>query len=97
MAIDWHNATVGSVGSSPADAGVSPHQRFTLRAPKVMDLAAFGCRAVVLKVKPSVSRVETATSLLSAATATEAASSAAREIHVGLLACEHWQERNRSK
>lgn len=58
--VDWHNATVGSVGSSTADAAISPHQRFTHRAPRVMDLATFGCRAVVLKPpthqhKPSLS------------------------------------------
>jgi hypothetical protein len=58
--VDWHNSTVGSVGSSTADAAISPHQRFTLRPPRVMDLAAFGCRAVVLKPpthqhKPSLS------------------------------------------
>ena len=58
--VDWHNSTVGSVGSSTADALVTPHQRFTLRPPRVMDLASFGCRAVVLKPpthqhKPSLS------------------------------------------
>ena len=40
--VDWHNSVVGSVGSSTADATISPHQRFTLRPPRVMDLAAFG-------------------------------------------------------
>ena len=49
-AVDWHNSTVSSsVGSSMADVNVSPHQRFTGRPPRVMDLAAFGCMAVVLK------------------------------------------------
>jgi hypothetical protein len=48
-AVDWHNASVSAVGSSTADANISPHQRFTLVPPKVMDLASFGCRAIVLK------------------------------------------------
>ena len=49
---DWHNATIGSAGSSATDANISPHQRFTLRQPRVMDLAAFGARAIVLKPPP---------------------------------------------
>ena len=48
-AVAWHNAAPTSVGTSPADANISPHQRLTLRPARVMDLAAFGCRAVVLK------------------------------------------------
>ena len=47
--VDWHNATASGVGSSTADQSISPHQRFTLRPPQVMDLATFGCRAVVLR------------------------------------------------
>ena len=59
-AVDWHNASITSVGSSTADANLTPHQRFTLRPPRVMDLASFGCRAVVRKSdvhqhKPSLS------------------------------------------
>ena len=59
-AIDWHNGSVSSVGSSTADSNISPHQRFTHRSPQVMDLAAFGCRAVALmppthQHKPSLS------------------------------------------
>ena len=59
-AVDWHNSAITSVGSSTADANISPHQRFTLRPPRVMDLASFGCRAVVLLApthqhKPSLS------------------------------------------
>ena len=46
--VDWHNATVSAVGSSSADASITPHQRLTQRPPRVMDLAAFGCAAVVL-------------------------------------------------
>ena len=58
--VDWHNATVGSAGSSTTDASITPHQRFTLRPQRVMDLASFGCRTVVLKPpthqhKPSLS------------------------------------------
>ena len=58
--VDWHNSTIGSAGSSAVDSNISPHQRFTLRQPRVMDLAAFGSRAVVLKPtthqhKPSLS------------------------------------------
>jgi hypothetical protein len=48
-AVDWHNSAITAVGSSTADANISPHQRITLRPPSVMDLAAFGCRAIVLK------------------------------------------------
>ena len=49
-AVDWHNsAPQASVGSSTADPQISSHQRFTLKQPKVMDLAAFGARTVVLK------------------------------------------------
>ena len=46
-AVDWHNSMVTSAGSSSADAQISPHQRLTLRPPSVMDLATFGCMAVV--------------------------------------------------
>jgi hypothetical protein len=48
-AVDWHNATITSAGSSSASEQISPCQRFTLRPPSVMDLAAFGSMAVVLK------------------------------------------------
>ena len=49
-AVDWHNSVPQqSIGSSTADHQVSPYQRFTFKQPKVMDLAAFGSRAVVLK------------------------------------------------
>ena len=48
-AVDWHNASITAVGSSTADANLTPHQRFTLVPPRVMDLATFGCRAIVLK------------------------------------------------
>ena len=50
-AVNWHNSTIGSVGSSTNDSNISPHQRLTLRPPHVMDLASFMCRAVVLKPK----------------------------------------------
>ena len=48
-AVDWHNATIGSAGSSTADVYSTPHMRLTHRPPQVMDLPAFGCQAVVLK------------------------------------------------
>ena len=51
-AVEWHNSLVSSTGSSPADVNISPHQRLTGRPPRVMDLAAFGSRAVVLKPPP---------------------------------------------
>ena len=38
----------GSVGSSSADSLISPHQRFTLKQPNIMNLPSFGCRTVVL-------------------------------------------------
>ena len=50
--VDWHNATIGSAGSSSTDVNISPSQRFTMKPPRVMDLASFGCRAVVLKPPP---------------------------------------------
>ncbi|MDC0525432.1 reverse transcriptase domain-containing protein [bacterium] len=58
--VDWHNSSISGVGSSSADAGITPHQRFTLRPPSIMDLATFGCLAVILKSpqhqhKPSLS------------------------------------------
>ena len=56
-------ATLDLVPISPwstLDANISPHQRLTGRPPRVMDLASFGSRAVVLKPpthqhKPSLS------------------------------------------
>ena len=49
-AVDWHNSVPqGAIGSSTSDSQISPHQRFTLKLPKVMDLAAIGSRTVVLK------------------------------------------------
>ena len=47
--VEWHNASVTALGSSTADATATPYQRFTLRQPSVMDLATFGCRAVIEK------------------------------------------------
>ena len=51
-AVEWHNSLVSSTGSSSADVNISPYQRLTGRPPRVMDLAAFGSRAVVLKPPP---------------------------------------------
>ena len=48
-AVDWHNSMNTSAGTSTADVNISPHQRLTLTLPRIMDLHAFGCRAVVLK------------------------------------------------
>merc|ERR1711965_217732 len=48
-AVNVHNCTATSVGSSSSDPSISAHQRFTLQQPKVMDLAPPGVRAVVLK------------------------------------------------
>ena len=53
-AVDFHNSYSTSVGSSTADASISPHQRFTLKLPKIMDLCTFGCCSVVLKPPHSV-------------------------------------------
>ena len=50
--VAWHNASVTSLGSSTADSSISPYQRFTLKPPPVMDLATFGCRAVINKPPP---------------------------------------------
>ena len=48
-AVDVHNASISSIGSSPANAQISAYQRLTLRQPNVMDLAPPGVRAIVLK------------------------------------------------
>ena len=48
-AVDVHNASVSSIGSSSANAQISAYQRLTLRQPSVMDLAPPGVRAIVLK------------------------------------------------
>jgi len=47
--VDWHNASVTSVGSSSADPGISAYQRLTGKQPRVADLGTPGARAVVLK------------------------------------------------
>ena len=51
-AVNVHNATSTAHGSSTADGLITSYQRFTLRQPNVMDLATFGCQAVVLKPPP---------------------------------------------
>jgi hypothetical protein len=51
-AVDIHNSSPTSIGSSSADPAISPHQRHTHHQPKVSDIATFGCRAVVLKPPP---------------------------------------------
>eukprot|EP00966_Prymnesium_polylepis_P091763 2124098-Prymnesium_polylepis.1 len=43
-AVNIHNLTSSSVGSSTADPHISPEYRFTLRQPEIMDLGTFGCR-----------------------------------------------------
>ncbi len=55
-AVDVHNATCTTTGSSTADGQLTAEQRFTLRQPSLMDLATFGCRAVVLKPPPKQSK-----------------------------------------
>ena len=57
-AVDKHNCLAGAVGSSSADSQISAYQRFRLRLPKVMDLVAFGCRAVILKAGPKTKKGE---------------------------------------
>ena len=47
-AVNVHNCSATSVGTSTSDANISAYQRFTLRQPNVMDLAPIGVRAVVL-------------------------------------------------
>ena len=46
---DVRNGTKSGVGSAPSDQHLSPHQRLTLRPGKLLDLATFGCSAVILK------------------------------------------------
>jgi hypothetical protein len=48
-AVDWHNSLIGDTGTSSADPQISPYQRLTHKLPAIMDLARYGCRAVVLK------------------------------------------------
>ena len=51
-AVDVHNATIGSVGSSPVHDSITPYQRFTLKPPRIMDLATLGCKAVAYLPPP---------------------------------------------
>ena len=51
-AVNIHNSTSSSCGTSMADPIVSAHQRLTRTQPSVMDIASFGCQAVVLKPPP---------------------------------------------
>ena len=55
-AVDVHNASISSIGSSPANAQISAYQRLTLRQPSVMDLAPPGVRAIVLKPPPAIKK-----------------------------------------
>lgn len=48
-AVDVHNSLRVGTGSSVGDDLLSPDHRFSLKLPRVMDLATFGCRAVVVK------------------------------------------------
>ena len=48
-AVEVHNATISSTGSSTADSVSTPFQNFTHTQPKVMDLCTLGSRAVALK------------------------------------------------
>ena len=51
-AVNIHNSTSSSCGTSMADPIVSAHQRLTRTQPSAMDIASFGCQAVVLKPPP---------------------------------------------
>ena len=51
-AVNWHNVSSSSIGTSVADAQLSPHQRFTLKQPSCMELCTIGARTVVLKPDP---------------------------------------------
>ena len=51
-AVNIHNSTDSTCGTSMANSQVSAHQRLTLSQPSVMDLASFGCVSVALKPKP---------------------------------------------
>ena len=51
-AVNIHNSTSSSCGTSTADPIVSAHQRLTRTQPSVMDIASFGCQSVVLKPPP---------------------------------------------
>ena len=51
-AVNIHNSTSSSCGTSTADPMVSAHQRLSRTQPSVMDLATFGCMSVVLKPPP---------------------------------------------
>ena len=64
-AVNIHNSTTGSssdnIGSSTADPLVTPYQRLTLSQPSIMDLATFGCRAVVLKPPSAIKKSDLST------------------------------------
>ena len=51
-AVNIHNSTSSSCGTSSAESMVSAYQRLTLAQPSVMDIASFGCMAVALKSPP---------------------------------------------
>ena len=51
-AVNIHNSTSSSCGTSSAESLVSAYQRLTLAQPSVMDIASFGCMAVALKSPP---------------------------------------------
>ena len=55
-AIDWHNASPTSTGTSTSDPAITAIQRFTGKRPPVMDLCTFGSRVVVLKTTPHRSK-----------------------------------------
>ena len=55
-AVHVHNSLQCAVGSSTADASISPHQRFTLTLPKLMHLSPPGCAAVVNLPTPKASK-----------------------------------------
>ena len=55
-AVNVHNSTSTSCGTSMADPSLSAHQRLTRTQPSVMDLATFGSMAVSLKSPPHRSK-----------------------------------------
>ena len=55
-AVNIHNSTSTSCGTSMADSSLSAHQRLTRTQPSVMDLATFGAMAVSLKSPPHRSK-----------------------------------------
>jgi hypothetical protein len=57
-AVNIHNSTSSSCGTSTADTMITAHQRLSRVQPSIMDLGTFGCMAVALKPPPHRTKSE---------------------------------------